>query len=592
MAINPLSSLAVAAASTLLAKANTGPGALAVGKVVALTDIDALDSLFPYVVKASLAKASDASIADAQLALLVSRMAGSGSVADGDLLILAREGPLSVAYTGPDPAAGDPVFVNNTGDIKLVAGDNSRGIGKVMGHGGGQFSFWFTGLADTGGGGGTPGDAPYLLDTDTLPSGFSGSAARLLQNLITNPLALVRTDQTGSTVSTVLALGSASHAAEMEFVLTPDTGPSMTGPYASVVATIGDNPSYGSEVSALEFWTYAHGSSYNPRVRVNGLGLQLKNSTGGGDMGVLKTDSGDLVVGGDHVSAGLRLRSGGVDRWRLINNTGVLRSLGGSSSSSGTAAPLDLRNDQGGPGANGIGVSLFASVSNSVSSVVGAAGLIMQLRDVTDGAEQGQLIFAATRPSLSPYLATWDHIDGLVLDTAFTAGADSSMGGHKLVNVAPGTASMDAVNAGQVSMPMQLVFGARSTITPHAGAVAAFDELCRLGTSAVAPTTAADPSSSFLVPTGASFVIQRFSVLAGSAPVTADQSVSLYITDGVTTTLLSSATIVAGDHTGYDGTVITVPATGGPRVLIVTYAQAAGGTLAGNLVANVLYSLV
>ena len=592
MAINPLSSLAVAAASTLLAKANTGPGALAVGKVVALTDIDALDSLFPYVVKASLAKANDASIADAQLAVLVSRMAGAGSVANNDLLILAREGPLYVAYTGADPAAGDPVFVNNTGDIKLVAGDNSRVIGKVMGHGGGHFSFWFTGLAGTGGGG-TPGDAPYMLDAATLPSGFSGGAARLLRAL-SAPQRFARPDGISGHTDVVVPvqLESTSEAVGIDLLAwNTGAGSSLMAQMVRLAGTVADNPVYGSEQAAFEAWVFSHGASteFAPRMRVNALGIQLLNSaSGAGTMGVLKKDEGDLIVGGDHVSAGLRLRSGGVDRWRLINNTGVLRSLGGSSSSSGTAAPLDLRNDQGGPGANGIGVSLVASVSNSVSAIVNAAGLIMQLRDVTDGAEQGQLIFAATRPSLSPILATLDWVAGLLLNTDIDLGG----GSKKVKGVAAGTAPGDVVTVRQVGIPLQIVYGARSTFGVHAGAIAAFDELCALGGPRAGPVSTIDPSTAFPVPPGAGLTIQGLSVVAGAVPATEPQTFYLYIVDGVNPpVLLSTAVMAAGSDVAFDGTPTTIAATGGNRGLVVTYAQAAGGALAGSPVANVLYTL-
>lgn len=533
---------------------------------------------------------TEADVVGEQLCCVLGSFAGgSAPYASGTAVILALFG--IVEGLSGSPALGDPVYVGDDGFPSLTFGTNHRQIGGVTATGGGTYDFLFMGA--TAGSGGTPSDAPYILNTDTLPSGFTGGAARLLQDLVGDPLLLVRTDASGASPGTALALGSSSHAAEVTFALTPDTGSGLDGPYASVVATIHDNPGYGYEVAALDFWTMAHGTTYAPRMRLNGLGLQLKNSTGGGDMGVLKTDAGDFTVGHDYGSGNLLLRSGGTNRWSL-RSSGELRSLGGSGSPSGLTSPLDLRNDQGGPGADGIGVGLFATVSNDAGFLTGAAGLELRLRSAADGAEQGQVVFAATRPSLSPYLGTWDWIDGLVMDTGFTAGGESSMGNNKLTNVAPGTGALDTPNLSQVSMPSQLVFGARSSITPHAGAIVDGDEFCNLGSAAVLVIGTVDPSNSILVPAGAGFKVHSLSVLAPTAPNTEDQVFSLCLYDGVVLTLVASVTLPAGGtriSTAY-GSPATVAPTGADRALVMTYAQAAGGTLAVAPVINVVYALV
>ena len=126
----------------------TAAGGLNRGKVLRIASTATLKSGLPGEEKvpgAALCQASTAAHLNGLLAVCEGGVDGSATPAI-NTLVYARVHGRYATVSGAGASVGDPVYVDNAGDLSRVAGSNTREVGRVMSVSGATYEVWFSGF--------------------------------------------------------------------------------------------------------------------------------------------------------------------------------------------------------------------------------------------------------------------------------------------------------------------------------------------------------------------------------------------------------------------------------------------------------------
>lgn len=125
-----------------------GAAGIVQGDVVQVTGVTTIKSGLPGeedLPTFEVVLATNTEVIHEPLGVVISTPDGSTTPASGDIILVRYLGLFETVFTGT-PTAGDPVYVNDTGDVSLSVGTNHRRIGHAINPSGGNYNLFINGL--------------------------------------------------------------------------------------------------------------------------------------------------------------------------------------------------------------------------------------------------------------------------------------------------------------------------------------------------------------------------------------------------------------------------------------------------------------
>lgn len=498
------------------------------------------------------------------LGVYISQVNGTALASTGDLIRVMTQGPLSGLSLGGSAAVGEPVYVDNLGDISILPGTNSRQIGTVAhAHGAGVYDIWVSGI---GGASGTPvgpagGILGYPGSTYPNPNGLAGNSSGEIPvaPYTGQSYVYVVGDASSTGVGTSLSFAAGASTAPVgnggAFELAGGNSTNATGGALSLFS--GHGPAGG----ALELYAGNSASAVGGAATV---AAGSSSTTTGGSLtlrGGSSTSASAGVAGGDvNIRGGSNSNAGTLGGAVDIQggtggtNTGAKLLLGGgigtvgsfktgsvslyapSAPATGSGGDVAIFAGSGGTGGNAGNVTITAGNSTQNSTAADGGSITLTAgNNTTANGQAGDVVLTggissgATAAQLIVYGGEASYPGGNIDLTAGTTGAQ---GRYVVLKAGNGTSTPGSVIIGPGTGPVNngAVYIAYAGVSPGPLAGSVF-----LGSDTYSNTIKGNTSLGTSTSTN---VIQGTTTIGGTSQVTTIKGSVVIGDNGTTTTRL------------------------------------------------------